>query len=600
MGRKLGLKQWRFGLAVLVLAECATFGVPIFAPVMPAAAQFFDQRYPSLSRSRQRSGGFFENLFGGGRSGGEREVPNPYQHQQREAPAESSRAPAARKEAKTADQPEPTTNIVVLGDNMADWLAYGLEDAFADAPEIGIVRKNKPFSGLLRYDAKNDLDWWHVARDLLANEKASYVVMMIGVADRQNLREKDIAKEAEQQAKSDAAKADAAKAGQAGSDQTKTDPNKPDQAKDPNKPDAEASIVAPEPKRQAKRSNGVIEFRTDEWAKVYSHRIDETIAALKSKGVPVFWVGLPSIRGTKSTADVSYLNDLYRARAEKAGAVYVDVWDGFVDEEGKYTTFGPDYEGQMRRLRSGDGVYFTKYGARKLAHYVEREIRRYMANRGPIALPMGPAAPMPSDGKPAARPLAGPVVPLTTITSNTDQLAGGNAAAARADASATAVLVKGDSVAPAPGRADDFIWPPGSERPKVEAPAAKPAAAPAKPAAAKPQAAISPPAAPVATSAAPAPVAVKPEPATPSIVTPEPLPQTKPAEAKLEPQSEAKPKPEPKAEAKPEPKPHAAQVRQPPHHPQAADPRAPRPPQGVARQPAPRRRDDGGLFGLFR
>ena len=598
MGRRLGLKHWRFGLAVLVLAECATFGVPTLAPVTPAAAQFFDQRYPSLSRPRQRSGGFFENLFGGGRSGGEREVTNPRQH---EAPAESSRAPAARKEAKTADQVEPTTNIVVLGDSMADWLAYGLEDAFSDTPEVGIVRKNKPFSGLLRYDAKNDLDWWHVARDLLAGEKASYVVMMIGVGDRQNLREKDVAKEAEQQAKSDAAKA-----GQANPDQAKTG-----QANDPNKPDAEASIVAPEPKRSAKRTNGVIEFRTDEWAKVYSHRIDETIAALRSKGVPVFWVGLPSIRGTKSTADVSYLNDLYRARAEKAGAVYVDVWDGFVDEQGKFTTFGPDYEGQIRRLRSGDGVYFTKYGARKLAHYVEREIRRYMSNRGPIALPMGPAAPMPSDGKPAARPLAGPVVPLTTIIGNTDQLAGGNAAAARADASATAVLVKGDSVTPAPGRADDFIWPPGSARPKVEAPTAKPAAA------AKPQAAIGATAAPLATPAAPtpvvvaptvsAPVAVRPEPATPSIMTPEPLPQTKPAEAKLESQPEANPqaKPQAKPAAKPETKPRAAEVHPQSRHPQAADPRAPRPPQGIAHQPPPRRGDDGlfgrnGPFGFLR
>ena len=63
----------------------------------------------------------------------------------------------------------------------------------------------------------------------------------------------------------------------------------------------------------------MIEFRSDKWAEVYSKRIDETIAALKSKGVPVFWVGLPSIRGTKSTADAVYLNDLYRARAERAG-----------------------------------------------------------------------------------------------------------------------------------------------------------------------------------------------------------------------------------------------------------------------------------------
>ena len=98
------------------------------------------------------------------------------------------------------------------------------------------------------------------------------------------------------------------------------------------------------------------------------------IAALKSKGVPVFWVGLPAIRGTRSTADMVYLDDLYRARAERAGIIYVDIWDGFVDESGRYVTHGPDFEGQMRRLRSGDGVHFTKAGARKLAHYVEREI----------------------------------------------------------------------------------------------------------------------------------------------------------------------------------------------------------------------------------
>ena len=76
---------------------------------------------------------------------------------------------------------------------------------------------------------------------------------------------------------------------------------------------------------------------------------------------------------------MQYLNDLYRARAEKAGIIYVDVWDGFVDEGGRFTLQGPDFEGQIRRLRAGDGVHFTKAGARKLAHYVEREIRRVMA-----------------------------------------------------------------------------------------------------------------------------------------------------------------------------------------------------------------------------
>ena len=126
---------------------------------------------------------------------------------------------------------------------------------------------------------------------------------------------------------------------------------------------------------------------------------------MKSKGVPVLWVGLPSIRGTKSTADAVYLNDLYRARAERAGIVYIDIWDGFVDESGKYSNFGPDYEGQMRRLRSADGVFFTKAGALKLAHYVEREIRRHMNSRvTPVALPTGPLAPATPDGRAGRAP----------------------------------------------------------------------------------------------------------------------------------------------------------------------------------------------------
>lgn len=576
MMRKLKALRLLGGLALLGLAEVAALGGIALITARPAEAQFFEPRY-----QRPRGGGFFDSLFGGG---GRQRYDDREIYREAPAPVDNSRAPPPRKETK-ADHVEPTTSVVVFGDSMADWLAYGLEDAFADAPEVAIVRKAKPYSGLLRYDAKNDQDWWHVARETLANEKANYVIMMLGVGDRQNLRERDVAKEAEQQAKDQANKEQAGAAPQ--------DQQKQEQAK--KEIDDEGGIVAPEPKAPAARrsTSGVIEFRSEPWEKVYARRIDDTIAALKSKGVPVFWVGLPPIRGTKSTADTGYLNDLYRARAEKAGAVYVDVWDGFVDEEGKYTTSGPDYEGQVRRLRTGDGVYFTKYGARKLAHYVEREVRRYMANRGPIALPMGPVAPTLSDGKPAARPLAGPVVPLTTITGNNDELAGGIAANARADASATAVLVKGDALAPAPGRADDFIWPPGSERPKPQPPVAAPAA-PVQPAAPK-AAAVTPPA------ATPAPAAVVPQ-APASIAAPEP--ETKPAAPKpvdVKPAA-VEPKPpasQPRAVERPRAPPTADNRPRPPQQQQVIDPRAPRPPQGIAQQP-PRRRDDGGLFGLFR
>jgi hypothetical protein len=220
------------------------------------------------------------------------------------------------------------------------------------------------------------------------------------------------------------------------------------------------------------------EFREERWVELYTRKIDEMIGVLKSKGVPVLWVGLPVIRGPKATADTLFLDSLYRAAAEKAGITYVDVWDGFVDEAGRFLQKGPDFEGQIRQLRSYDGVYFTKAGARKLALYVERDIKRLLAARSaPITLPTEPvpdAKLLP--GQPAPRPLAGPIVPLVASSVGTDQLLGGpGSRPAAIDALAKRTLVNGEPLAPPPGRADDFAWPRreiGREPAKGETPVA--------------------------------------------------------------------------------------------------------------------------------
>jgi hypothetical protein len=361
----------------------------------------------------------------------------PYYQERREAPADYSKAPSAKK-----PEVPPASTVVVMGDSMADWLAYGLEDAFSDTPEIGIVRKNKPYSGLIRYESRGDLEWSSVARDIIASEKPAAVVMLLGLSDRGPIRERPGAKAAPATAQ-------------------------PAEQQDQPTPDAENSelqIIAPETPKGRGSSN---EFRSEVWAELYSKRIADTIAAMKSKGVPVIWVGMPIVRGPKATSDVAYLNDLYRAQAEKAGIIYVDVWDGFVDETGKFASFGPDVDGQTRRLRAADGVYFTKFGARKLAHYVEREIRRVVAMRGmPVALPsddaMQPAG-LPRSGGPIARPVAGAIVPLTSgsVSGSEELLGGGGARPMASDPVATRVLVKGEPVAPLKGRADDFVWPQG-------------------------------------------------------------------------------------------------------------------------------------------
>jgi hypothetical protein len=238
--------------------------------------------------------------------------------------------------------------------------------------------------------------------------------------------------------------------------------------------------LTPDQVRQA--AYGPWEFSSEKWESAYVKRIDATIAALKSVGVPVIWVGLPSQRDTKSSEDSAYLNELYRSQAEKANIIYADVWEGFVDETGRYSPQGPDYEGQIRRLRTSDGVYFTKFGARKLAHYVEREIQRIIGNKSlPVALPIAvdptPQAPKAQRGDSVQRPAAGPVVPLTATRDAPEELLGGGRTASpkATDQTVTRTLTEGEAVVAPRGRADDFGWPRGAVN--VEPDAGEPTAA---------------------------------------------------------------------------------------------------------------------------
>jgi hypothetical protein len=342
-----------------------------------------------------------------------------------------SRAPPPRKL-----DAQPSNLVLVLGDSMADWLAYGLEDALSDAPEIGVVRKPRAGSGLVRSDARNEAkDWAQLAREAITATKPKFIVMMVGLNDRQAIRLRIPPPGPQKQAGRNAP--------------STSQPEEP---------------ASEETQPQARGPLQTYEFRSEPWAEQYSKQIDTTIAALKSSGVPVFWVGLPSVRGPKSTADMLYLNELFRSRAEKAGISYVDVWDGFVDQNDHYTVHGPDFQGQTRQLRAGDGVHFTKAGARKLAHYVEREIRRAMT-QGVTAVAL-PASELPLEdpvarpGMPAPRPLAGPVLALTATPRGQQELVGDDAARPpERQPLAQRVLEKGEAITPPAGRSDDLTWP---------------------------------------------------------------------------------------------------------------------------------------------
>src|SRR5262249_27286515 len=189
-------------------------------------------------------------------------------------------------------------------------------------------------------------DWAAAARGILATEKPDVIVVMLGLNDRVALREpageksdKDKEKSADKKSeKKDArTKQEAKPAAPDGKADNAAKPD--DKATDAELPqdDADNADASPmtAPEKTTRSPNGLYEFRDERWVKLYGKKIEEMIAVVKSKGVPVIWVGLPAIRGPKGPSDMLFLDSLYREASGKAGITYVHVLDGFVDEAGR-------------------------------------------------------------------------------------------------------------------------------------------------------------------------------------------------------------------------------------------------------------------------
>lgn len=348
------------------------------------------------------------------------------QRPRRERPVEAA-APPKPAVTKT----EPTTQIAVFGDSLADHLSRGLDDVFEDNADVAVIDRAKGDSGLVRLDV---VDWPKAADEYLkGNPKVNYALVMLGVNDRQPIREGDQSHDA----------------------------------------------------------------LTARWKEIYAARLDAMAKVFTERRIPLIWVGTPPVRGETLTAALASINEIVRERVTKAGATYVDVWPGFTDERNRYAPAGPDLEGQIAKLRTADGVHFTHAGARKLAHFADVELKRLMGTAAPnpadqqpaaavSATPAGPSlggapklddaaaidrqitAMLPSlpepPGIPAlpVKPAAGPVVPLgRPEVSPGGLLTSGRPFEADPTGTVERSLQRGAAPMPQPGRADDFRWPPG-------------------------------------------------------------------------------------------------------------------------------------------
>lgn len=179
-------------------------------------------------------------------------------------------------------------------------------------------------------------------------------------------------------------------------------------------------------------SSGSYAPLTEQWIAAYQARITAFLGKLRAARKPVIWVGLPPMSKSEYSAAISQISNIQRLASFSGGAEFLDIYERFLGEDGKYSSHGPDVNGQNARMRKDDGIHFSSAGSDKLAFYLSQTIRAFYRGGGVTMAVADPllgtdAAAMlrpPYQGLGAARLLevAGAVIPISRVPARAAEL----------------------------------------------------------------------------------------------------------------------------------------------------------------------------------
>ncbi|WP_162783559.1 SGNH/GDSL hydrolase family protein [Devosia naphthalenivorans] len=129
-----------------------------------------------------------------------------------------------------------------------------------------------------------------------------------------------------------------------------------------------------------------LEPLTDQWNAAYQARIAEFLSKLRAARKPVIWLGLPPMAKSQYSAAISQISNIQRLASFSGGAEFLDIYERFLGQDGKYSSYGPDLNGQNAQVRKDDGIHFTSAGADKLAFYLSQSISTFYRGGGGVSI----------------------------------------------------------------------------------------------------------------------------------------------------------------------------------------------------------------------
>ncbi|WP_207255698.1 SGNH/GDSL hydrolase family protein [Jiella flava] len=228
-----------------------------------------------------------------------------------------------------------------------------------------------------------------------------------------------------------------------------------------NKPAVVVMMIGSNDRQPIRSASGTLALRSPEWDTEYERRVDAIASIVQKSDVPLVWVGMPPFKYDRMSEDMVFFNDLYLQATNKVSGAFVQVWEGFVDENDGFVYSGPGVDGQTVQLRNSDGITMTDAGDAKLAFFAKKAIDRYMAGETSTAVgKIEPGMQLPPIAN-AANAVRTPPMSLDdpSLDGGDALLGGGSGPALTLQTSPRDKLVlTGRGTGHVNGRADDFAW----------------------------------------------------------------------------------------------------------------------------------------------
>jgi len=122
------------------------------------------------------------------------------------------------------------------------------------------------------------------------------------------------------------------------------------------------------------------EYMGEAWQRVIGARADAIVTLLRSRGVQVYWVGLPRMRSERYDDKVQRMNAFFARRMRALNVAFIDTVAATQDANARFASSLRNPEtGRLMPARANDGIHMTMSGYTLLTRGLAQRIRTSIA-----------------------------------------------------------------------------------------------------------------------------------------------------------------------------------------------------------------------------